>query len=402
MVCITFIHPDLGIGGAERLIVDAAVALKKNRHDVHIITAHHDSSHCFPETTNGFLPVTVVGDWLPRSVFGRFCALCAYIRMLYAALYLIFFSDIKTDIAICDQVSACIPVLHFKIKTVIFYCHFPDLLQSKPGSSLKTLYRAPLNWIEEVTTGLSDVILVNSEFTRSTFKNTFKTIQTIPKILYPSVNTKFLDEIDNNSVVDLSELGIIKSEYFLSINRYERKKNLNLAIEAFAQLKHKVSSEQWSNFKLVVTGGYDVLVQENIEYFDELRNLAEELEISQKVVFLKSSSDAEKIMLLKNCRTVLYTPSNEHFGIVPLEAMYFGKPIIAVCSGGPLETVLNKTTGFLCAPNAESFADAMQKYVIDEELANQMGHAAKKRFEENFSFDSFSNKLNEIILDHIS
>lgn len=402
MVCVTFIHPDLGIGGAERLIVDAAVALKKNNHTVHIITAHHDQSHCFPETKNGYLPVTVVGDWLPRNIFGKFCALCAYIRMLYAALYLIFFSTIKTDIAICDQISACIPVLHLKIKIIIFYCHFPDLLQSKPGTSLKKLYRAPLNWIEETTTGLADVILVNSEFTRSTFKNTFQTINTIPEILYPSVNTKYLDEISDSSTIDISDFGVIKSQYFLSINRYERKKNLALAIGAFARLKQKISSEKWSDFKLIVAGGYDLLVEENIEYFDELQNLAEDFEIRDKVVFLKSPSEAEKIELLKNCRTVIYTPSNEHFGIVPLEAMYFGKPIIAVGTGGPLETVSNKITGFLCAPNAESFSDAMQKCIINEEHVKQMGIAAKNRFKSNFSFETFSSKLNEIILKQVT
>ena len=53
MVKVIFLHPDLGIGGAERLIVDAAVALKKRRHDVTIYTTHHDATHCFSETKDG-------------------------------------------------------------------------------------------------------------------------------------------------------------------------------------------------------------------------------------------------------------------------------------------------------------------------------------------------------------
>ncbi|KAI8010079.1 Alpha-1,3/1,6-mannosyltransferase ALG2 [Camellia lanceoleosa] len=39
---IAIIHPDLGIGGAERLIVDAAVELASHGHNVHIFTSHHD------------------------------------------------------------------------------------------------------------------------------------------------------------------------------------------------------------------------------------------------------------------------------------------------------------------------------------------------------------------------
>ena len=50
MVRIVFLHPDLGIGGAERLIVDAALALQKKQHEVHILTTHHDVKHCFTET----------------------------------------------------------------------------------------------------------------------------------------------------------------------------------------------------------------------------------------------------------------------------------------------------------------------------------------------------------------
>ncbi|KAG8751507.1 Alpha-1,3-mannosyltransferase-like protein, partial [Ceratobasidium sp. 428] len=49
-VCI--LHPDLGIGGAERLIVDAALGLQKQGHTVHIYTSYHDPTHAFEETTN--------------------------------------------------------------------------------------------------------------------------------------------------------------------------------------------------------------------------------------------------------------------------------------------------------------------------------------------------------------
>lgn len=55
---VTFIHLDLGIGGAERLVVDAALALKQSGHNVEFITSHHDKSHCFSETRTD-LPVTV-------------------------------------------------------------------------------------------------------------------------------------------------------------------------------------------------------------------------------------------------------------------------------------------------------------------------------------------------------
>ena len=50
---IVFFHPDLGIGGAERLVIDAAVGLQSRGHKVIIYTSHCDPSHCFDEARDG-------------------------------------------------------------------------------------------------------------------------------------------------------------------------------------------------------------------------------------------------------------------------------------------------------------------------------------------------------------
>lgn len=47
---VTFIHPDLGIGGAERLVVDAAIAIQNAGNDVCIVTNSFTTGHCFMET----------------------------------------------------------------------------------------------------------------------------------------------------------------------------------------------------------------------------------------------------------------------------------------------------------------------------------------------------------------
>ncbi len=50
---IVFFHPDLGIGGAERLVIDAAVGLQNCGHKVVIFTSHCDPKHCFDEARDG-------------------------------------------------------------------------------------------------------------------------------------------------------------------------------------------------------------------------------------------------------------------------------------------------------------------------------------------------------------
>uniref|UniRef100_A0A1B6MAW0 Alpha-1,3/1,6-mannosyltransferase ALG2 n=1 Tax=Graphocephala atropunctata TaxID=36148 RepID=A0A1B6MAW0_9HEMI len=395
---ILFLHPDLGIGGAERLVVDAAIGLIAKGHVVNFVTTHHDLSHCFEETKNGSFPVTVVGDWIPRNIFGKCYALCAYLRMIYAAFYIVFFYKVHPDIIFCDIVSVCIPVFWLCRSSVIYYCHFPDQLLSKPGSKLKSLYRAPLNWLEEKTTASADVILVNSKFTRSVFKNTFRSIQKIPEILYPSINTEFFNRNCSSSLKEVLQDDFESNRFiFLSINRYERKKNISLGITALSSLKNKLSKKDWCRVILIIAGGFDNRVVENLEYYDELKKKAYEYEVDGKIYFLKSPSDDEKLLLLKECDCLLYTPSNEHFGIVPLEAMYSQKAVIAVNNGGPVETVVDGVTGFLCEASEDSFSSAMAICVKDKTVSQSLGVAGKKRFEENFSFGAFQNSLNGIV-----
>ena len=121
--------------------------------------------YTFQETRDGTFKVTAVGDWLPRSILGHCYALCAYIRMIYAAIYLVFFSDLHPDLIFCDQISACIPVLCLSKAKILFYCHFPDMLLTQRKTWLKRLYRGPIDWLEERTTGMAHTVLVNSRFT---------------------------------------------------------------------------------------------------------------------------------------------------------------------------------------------------------------------------------------------
>lgn len=398
---ILFLHPDLGIGGAERLIVDSAVALKNRGHNVSILTNYHDPNHCFEETRNGTIPVMVVGDWIPRSVFGRLLALCAYIRIIFAAIYVsLYLSRIENiDLIFCDQISVGIPILKLsKCKPkILFYCHFPDQLLSKPEGLLKKIYRMPLNYIEEVTTGQSDQVLVNSKFSGRVFKETFKSLDIVPNVLYPSLNTDNFDAATSTYHDEICSNIPVQNFVMLSLNRYERKKNVLLALQILKALEEKVSKDEWNKLQLVIAGGYDTNNMENIEYFQELNTASDAMNVSEKVKFLKSPSDSEKLELLKRCNCLIYTPENEHFGIVPLEGMYTSKVVIAVNSGGPTETIVNESTGFLCEPNAEEFAISVLKILRDTARSDSMGAMGRKRVEQHFSYEAFTEKLDSIV-----
>ena len=148
-----------------------------------------------------------------------------------------------------------------------------------------------------------------------------------------------------------------------------------------------------------MAGGYDERVVENKEHYEELCNLVNENNLKDHVTFLRSFSDSQKRTLLKYSSCLIYTPDKEHFGIVPVEAMYMKCPVIAVNSGGPLETVEDGVTGYLCDPNPDSFAQAMLKFIQDRTLSETFGNSGHKRMVSKFSFESYTSQLNSVITD---
>ncbi|ORY02594.1 alpha-1,3/1,6-mannosyltransferase ALG2 [Basidiobolus meristosporus CBS 931.73] len=408
---VAFVHPDLGIGGAERLVVDSAVGLQKRGHKVVMYTSHHDPKHCFEETSDGTLEVRVRGNtFVPRSIFGYFYIVCAICRNLLLTLSLLRDQE-KYDIIFCDQLSISIPLLRFSGAKILFYCHFPDKLLTQRNSLLKKLYRYPIDYLEELTTGMADKILVNSLFTASIFTESFKTIKDIPGVLYPSIHFDYYGQQPDLANPSLKPL-ISNKKTIISINRFERKKNIELGIHSFARLQSLMSNEEFSQLRLVVAGGYDLRVSENVEYLEELKTLAQKHGLSTfvidqqslsappedtNVLFLPSFDEAQRSYLFSTALCLLYTPSNEHFGIVPVEAMYSKVPVVAVNSGGPRESVKDGVTGFLCESSTEAFTEAIYKIYKGEVDGNAMGEAGKKHVQEMFSLPSFIDRLEKIL-----
>jgi glycosyltransferase involved in cell wall biosynthesis len=170
----------------------------------------------------------------------------------------------------------------------------------------------------------------------------------------------------------------------VSLNRYERKKNIELLLQAYALLKAKTKK---TLPPLIIAGGYDVNNVENVEYMGELQSLARELELH--VTFQRSISEQERLSLLRDALCVVYTPHLEHFGIVPLETMAAGTPVVAVNSGGPKETVVDGVTGILCDNTPESFCDALSKFVSNPALARRMGAAGRDHVLAKFGPERF-------------
>jgi alpha-1,3/alpha-1,6-mannosyltransferase len=200
----------------------------------------------------GTLDVRVRGNTIvPSSFRGRFAILCAILRQIHLILHICLFTNelkiLEPDNFFVDQLSAGIPLLRgfFDDVRVLFYCHFPDKLLAQRQSWLKKAYRMPFDWLESWTTGASDIIVVNSKFTRGVFGTAFPALKhRNPGVVYPCVD---VEEAPQSGQVEPIWSG---KKVLLSINRFERKKDVGLAIKAFAGLSLSTRKQA----RLVVAG----------------------------------------------------------------------------------------------------------------------------------------------------
>ena len=90
--------------------------------------------------------------------------------------------------------------------------------------------------------------------------------------------------------------------------------------------------------------------------------------------------------LMAACDIFVLPAPAEPFGLVLIEAMAMGKPVIAAAAGGPLEIVADGETGLLFEPgDAASLAAAMRRLLENPDLRQRMGQAGRRRYEEMFT-----------------
>ncbi len=176
------------------------------------------------------------------------------------------------------------------------------------------------------------------------------------------------DSVVINPPVDTERFSLVdsakekKQDAYLLLGQLVRYKKADIAVDAFSQLGKK----------LIVIG-----VGEQLQELK--KNAADNIE------FLGWQQQEDIAMYLRTCRALVF-PGIEDFGIVPLEAMASGTPVIAYGQGGALETVVDKKTGVLFyEQTAEGLARAVtefekieSKFLADALVAHAAGFATPK------------------------
>ena len=153
-------------------------------------------------------------------------------------------------------------------------------------------------------------------------------------------------------------------DYVLSVGRIESIKRVDLAIRAMEHVDRRI--------RLLVAGEGTQL--------DNVRRVAVDRGLDDRVSFLGAVGDEELVDLYAGALGVVYVPYEEDYGYVTLESFLARKPVITTHdSGGPLEFVEHDVNGLICDPQPGAIGEAVGRLAANRALAASLGAAGHDR-----------------------
>lgn len=274
----------------------------------------------------------------------------------------------KYDVVMVSATGAYNPNLIKKGKAVhICYCHTPprylygyatarDWKKHKIFKFFAEIANHFLRIVDFKSAQNVDFFIANSSEVRGRIEKFYRKGA---KVIYPPVD-----------IPQEEETPPIKNRgYYLAGGRLAKAKRPDLAIAACTKLKVPLK---------VFGRGF-------AGYGAELKKMA-----GPTVEFLGEISDQEKFKLMAGARAFIFPAEEEDFGITPVEAMAVGTPVIALRSGGVIESVVEGKTGiFFAEPTVSSLIAGIQKFekseINPEDCREQAKRFSKERFKKEMT-----------------
>lgn len=262
------------------------------------------------------------------------------------------------------------------------YCHTPPRVlygySAKSNWQANPLTRAAGNFLNHFVRQMDfvaaqnpDQMIANSEETALRIQKFYKRSSVVinPPIALFDQAAKFFTSLSQKELQDFTAKK--KKAYYLYVNRLAKAKHPDLAVQLANEL----------NLPLKVVGTGAML--------SSLQAMA-----NHNVEFLGGVDDQQLAELYRDARALLYPAQDEDFGMVPVEAMVYGTPVIAHYSGGPKETIKDGQTGlFFKELTTESMKQAVIEFQSNFELDPLKIHQSTKAY----SFAVFQQKILELI-----
>jgi D-inositol-3-phosphate glycosyltransferase len=174
----------------------------------------------------------------------------------------------------------------------------------------------------------------------------------------------------------------------VAASRLVERKGIGNAVTALAELP---------GTELHVAGGPDAAGLSRDPQARRLRALASELGVGDRLVLRGRVGRDEMPLLLRSADVVVCAPWYEPFGIVPLEAMACGAPVVATAVGGQIDSVVHGVTGVHVPPrDPDALAAAIRELLEDAPRRAELGRQGRQRAERLYAFDRIAAATREV------
>ncbi len=370
---VAIVHDQLReFGGAERVLV----VLKKIFPEADVFTSTYDNDSLGPHAN-------LIRTWQTRiSWFGKIPILNRFyspLRFLTPWIWESFdFSLYDLVISssgswMCKGIKTRYPTIH------IGYIHHPPRYLYGYETAIEwqkylliKIYGSIVNHFLRIwdfnSSQRADYFIANSEETKKRIKKFYRRDATV---IYPPV---IIPKKIPNSPYRVNKFQIPNS-YYVTVSRLARVKHVDILIHAANKYKF--------NLKIVGTGRDE-------EY---LKSIA-----GKTVEFLGNISDKELAKVYQHAKAFLFASVDEEFGIVLVEAMGYGLPVIAYKSGGVSETVKDGINGYLFNElTKDSLVEKVKKFEgLKKEQLIEMKKESRK-ISGNFNEEKFKKRLLDFI-----
>lgn len=265
-------------------------------------------------------------------------------------------------------------ILRWAATPTLYYCHEVLRAAYEPLISppaVRTVIRHTLGRVDRKNARAADVIAVNSAYTAERVREVYGRSSTV---VAPAVDSDLFRPTSED-----------RGDYVLAVGALHPLKGMDLVVEAVGRLP----SERRPRLVMVGDRSRD---RERRRIEEQARTLNVVLELRERL------SDSELAGLYARARAVLFAPHREPLGLVPLEAMASGTPVVAVAEGGIPETLIGGETGYLVPRDTDQFAGRIQALLEDPRAAEAMGRRGREHVEAKWTWERSVDKLEELLM----
>ena len=183
-----------------------------------------------------------------------------------------------------------------------------------------------------------------------------------------------------------------REKVILYVGRFDERKGIETLVRAFALLKER----DLKNIKLMIVGGSSANMPDGAER-GRIENIVNELGLKDSTIFVGRIGH-DVLPLYYTAADVCVIPSHyEPFGLVAIEAMACGVPVVASNVGGLKFTIIPEETGLLVEPkDVEAFAEGIQRILFDDLWVRKMRKQASANVNQRFSWTGVAIQLSEL------